>query len=255
MSGPDHGAGPQGTDWRVDAGLAPSAHRGWTVLCDFDGTITLDVTDSLLLRFGRPGWQALEDDWRAGRIGSRECMGGQIALLDCGREELDDHLAGIDIDPLFAPFVAAVAAAGGRLSIVSDGLDVAIDSILARHGIEDIPVFASRLVQIGARSWRLEFPHARPGCAGATCKCACARSEHGEPQRAVLLIGDGESDVCAAATADIVFARRRLLEHCREAGLPHRRSDDFAAALREWRWLGAPRMRAGVPGREETTDA
>ena len=34
---------------------------GWMVQSDFDGTISLlDVTDTLLNRFGKPGWQELE---------------------------------------------------------------------------------------------------------------------------------------------------------------------------------------------------
>ena len=33
---------------------------GWTILCDFDGTISVeDVIDSLLDRFGGPGWEVL----------------------------------------------------------------------------------------------------------------------------------------------------------------------------------------------------
>ena len=32
----------------------------WTILCDFDGTIALDdTTDTLLDRFGKPGWEKL----------------------------------------------------------------------------------------------------------------------------------------------------------------------------------------------------
>ncbi len=50
----------------------------WSILCDFDGTISLeDVIDSLLEKYGQPGWQELEDQWKAGKIGSRECMQGQ----------------------------------------------------------------------------------------------------------------------------------------------------------------------------------
>ncbi|WP_442975539.1 hypothetical protein, partial [Salmonella enterica] len=61
------------------------------MLCDFDGTIAHDdVIDSLLLRFGRAGWDRLEADWREGRIGSRECLAGQVALLDMSRDELDE---------------------------------------------------------------------------------------------------------------------------------------------------------------------
>ena len=53
------------------------ATPGWMVQSDFDGTISvLDVTDSLLQRFGQPGWQELEDQWERGEIGSRECMKG-----------------------------------------------------------------------------------------------------------------------------------------------------------------------------------
>ena len=33
----------------------------WTILCDFDGTVSVeDITDSLLERFARPGWQTIE---------------------------------------------------------------------------------------------------------------------------------------------------------------------------------------------------
>jgi hypothetical protein len=41
----------------------PMSVSGWTILCDFDGTISVeDVIDSLLDRFGRPGWKVLEQD-------------------------------------------------------------------------------------------------------------------------------------------------------------------------------------------------
>ena len=105
----------------------------WTVLCDFDGTIApTDVTDSLLARFARDGWQELERKWQGGLISSRACMAGQVALLDCSPEELDAHLAQIAVDPDFAAFAAAVEAAGSSLEIVSDGLDGAVLSILGR---------------------------------------------------------------------------------------------------------------------------
>src|SRR5215468_3719781 len=95
----------------------------WTILCDFDGTIAVDDTsDTLLECFGRPGWEKLENDWRAGRIGSRDCMGGQVALLDMSRAELDSHLAERVIDPAFAAFVKAVHASGTHLEVLSDGL-------------------------------------------------------------------------------------------------------------------------------------
>jgi 2,3-diketo-5-methylthio-1-phosphopentane phosphatase len=208
----------------------------WSVLCDFDDTVSLaDVTDALLQRYARPAWRELEAAWEAGRIGSRACMAGQVALLDCNPEELEGYVAGLAIDPGFAPFVAAVDAAGASLTIVSDGLDEVIAAMLAPAGLAHVPVHASRLVQTGARAWALEFPQAREECrsASATCKCHWLQAA----PRSTLLIGDGVSDICVAAGADMRFAKSRLREHCVELGLPRRPIRDFADALVAWREL------------------
>jgi 2,3-diketo-5-methylthio-1-phosphopentane phosphatase len=214
----------------------------WSVLCDFDGTIAQeDVTDSLLVRFGRPGWDVLEVEWREGRIGSRECMAGQIALLDCSRDELDEHLAGMSLDPDFARFAAAVAAAGASLTVVSDGLDYAIHAMLRRHGLGHLPVVASRLVANGPRRWKLEFPFAGAACisASGTCKCAWAEVPRVRPGTQVLMIGDGASDFCVAGRADLTFASKRLLDHCLDNALPHRACANFGQAIELWPALAA----------------
>lgn len=213
----------------------------WTVLCDFDGTISLhDLTDSLLERFARPGWRELEDEWRAGRIGSRQCMAGQIELLDCSRDELEAHVAEVEIDAGFKAFATALRDEGVPLRIVSDGLDLAIRAVLMRHGISGLPIAASHLVQAGERRWRLEFPNARDACTsgGAICKCSFADVSPGLPTSALLMIGDGASDFCAATRADLTFARGELLAHCVKHGLPHHDVSDFGEALRLWRRLG-----------------
>jgi 2-hydroxy-3-keto-5-methylthiopentenyl-1-phosphate phosphatase len=200
----------------------------WTVLCDFDGTVSLeDVTDSLLLRFGQPGWDAFEAQWRAGQIGSLECMAAQVALLDCSGDELDEYLASVAIDPDFFAFVRAVELLGWPLTILSDGLDYAIVSILARHGLGHLSIVANRLQSNGPRSWRLGFPNAKIGCASGTCKCAFAP----DAGPRILLVGDGASDFCVAARADLSFARKRLLDHCLDNALAHRPVANFKQAL------------------------
>jgi 2-hydroxy-3-keto-5-methylthiopentenyl-1-phosphate phosphatase len=56
------------------------------VLVDFDGTIaSVDTTDLLLERFAAPDWRQIEDDWKAGHIGSRECLVRQIDLVQASR--------------------------------------------------------------------------------------------------------------------------------------------------------------------------
>ncbi len=205
----------------------------WTILCDFDGTVSVeDITDSLLERFGRPGWMALEDSWRRGEIGSHDCMAQQVALLEATREEMDAHLDSMSIDRAFVHFVAATREAGMPLAIVSDGLDYAIRRILGSYGLHDVPIIANRLVSVGDHGWQLDFPYGSPVCrvASGNCKCSCAGRARAEKKR-VLLIGDGASDFCVAAEADLVFAKHRLIEHCRSAGIPYVPITGFADAL------------------------
>ncbi|UXA51149.1 MtnX-like HAD-IB family phosphatase [Xanthomonas prunicola] len=205
----------------------------WSVLCDFDGTIGLqDVIDSLLERFGLPGWEVLEARWQAGLIGSAECMRGQVALLDMSALQLQQHLDGLQIDPAFARFAAAVAARGLPLQIVSDGLDHPIQLLLARHALDHLPVAANRLcITEHPRRWTLQSPYQAQGCNAGTCKCAQICRARERTQQRVLLIGDGTSDFCGASRADYVFAKHRLIDHCRLHGIAHRPIADFADAL------------------------
>jgi 2-hydroxy-3-keto-5-methylthiopentenyl-1-phosphate phosphatase len=221
----------------------------WTILCDFDGTIAVeDTTDTLLERFGRPGWERLEADWRAGRIGSHDCMAGQVALLDMDRAQLDAHLAAQAIDPAFEDFVRAAHAAGAHVEVLSDGLDYAIRSILARNGLDFLPITSNRLEADGQRRWRLAFPNASVACrvASGTCKCARADAARGR-RKHVLMIGDGASDFCIAETADFVFAKGKLAAHCRARGVAHAAIDGFADALRLLPDLLAGNLTAETP--------
>jgi 2-hydroxy-3-keto-5-methylthiopentenyl-1-phosphate phosphatase len=206
----------------------------WTILCDFDGTAAVeDTTDTLLEAFGRPGWEVLEDDWRAGRIGSHDCMAGQVALLDMSRAELDAHLAERELDPAFPEFVRAMHTQGIPIEILSDGLDYAIRGILGRYGLDWLPVTSNALRAVGERQWRLTFPNAGAACRVASGTCKCARSDRAQAARqSVLLIGDGASDFCVAEAADFVFAKGKLIAHCIARSIPHAPIQNFTDAQR-----------------------
>lgn len=215
---------------------------GWCIFCDFDGTIALeDVTDTLLERFAPPAWRELEQAWKAGTIGSRECLAQQIPLLDMSRAQLDRHLDTIELDPDFPGFVAEARASGHALVIVSDGLDYSIRRILARHRLVDLPIMANALQQTGDRAWRLGFPCFVEGCRAMSghCKCASVRRWQGAASSPrTLLIGDGTSDFCAAHQVDLVFAKQALIGHCASKGLPHHPIRGFAEARRLLSILG-----------------
>ena len=207
---------------------------GWMVQSDFDGTISLlDVTDTLLNRFGKPGWQELEEAWERGDIGSRECMKGQVALLDMSEAELQTHLDTIEIDEHFAGFVAETKAHGIKVQVVSDGIDYAIRHVLARHGMGDLDVIANHLVQTGERSWRLDSPWASSHCERASGNCKCERlAEQQAVHGRVLYIGDSTSDFCVSGKADSVLAKYKLIAYCESKGIAHARFEHFGQATR-----------------------
>ncbi len=209
------------------------------VYVDFDGTIMqCDTTDFLFERFALPQWRTVEEEWAAGRIGSRECMARQVELLRATPDQIDDAVAALEIDPGFAGFLALLKRLGISATVVSDGLDLVIEATLRRHGIR-VPYFANRIVWQGGDRWRLEFPHARPTCAAGSGHCKCARTE-AHAEKLVIVIGDGRSDFCIAGRADLVLAKAKLIEECRAAGLPHLpfRGFEEAAVLLEG-WLSA----------------
>jgi 2-hydroxy-3-keto-5-methylthiopentenyl-1-phosphate phosphatase len=209
------------------------------VLLDFDGTISkIDTTDLLLERFAAPAWRDIEDDWKAGRIGSRECMVRQIDLVRATPAEMDAFIATVEIDPGFHSFVRSYRQLGHALVVVSDGLDRTIRTVLDRADI-DIPYFANHLQWRGGDRWKLTFPHAKDTCSTLAGNCKCAFAE-GQPRALNILIGDGRSDFCLADRADLVLAKGSLLERCREADLPHYGFETFeeATALLA-RWLDA----------------
>jgi 2-hydroxy-3-keto-5-methylthiopentenyl-1-phosphate phosphatase len=228
----------------------------WQVACDFDGTIAVeDVTDSVLARFADPAWQEIEAEWKAGRIGSRECMARQVDLVRCHPVELDRHLDRIEIDPAFPSFVSYCRRQSIPLRVVSDGLDYVIRRILGRYGLGDLPIMANRLERLADGRYRLGFPHALDNCSAAsgTCKCAALKRPTSELRHTVL-IGDGASDFCGATTADLVFAKDRLLAHCERRRLPYVPFADFAEVRRLLAALLRTPARTAVPAASELVE-
>lgn len=200
------------------------------IFVDFDGTISRhDTTDAILEHFAEPEWEAVEAAWMRGEIGSRECMVRQVDLLRATPERLHQFLATIEIDPGFVDFMAICRARGLPVTVLSDGMDLVARTVLRRIGI-DVPVISNHLASLGGDRWRLNFPNARTDCRSAAGNCKCSRLDKAAPvaAAATVLVGDGRSDFCGAGTADFVFAKGRLAEHCRERGIAHGAFAGFA---------------------------
>jgi 2-hydroxy-3-keto-5-methylthiopentenyl-1-phosphate phosphatase len=209
----------------------------WIILCDFDGTISLeDTTDVLLENFGMAGWQKLEDDWESGKIGSRECMGSQIGLLNVSSTELYQRLSQMKIDADFKQFVEVAAQLGTPLQVISDGLDSAIQFILGRYELVHLPIYANKLIEQENNRWSLEFPYAQADCLKASGNCKCARAASVKitselTSQRILYIGDGSSDFCVSNRVDVVLAKDKLIGYCQEQGITHHAIRNFKEAL------------------------
>lgn len=204
------------------------------VVSDFDGTITqVDVTDLVLTQLAHPSWREVEQEWALGLIGSRECLEHQMALVDASRKELDALIDSVSVDPHFGKFHGFVRQCGVPFHVVSDGFDLIIRRVFRNTGLRcplqnGVHLFASGL-RVRGRRLLPSFPYSGPPCAHdcATCKVEIIRRLRRKGS-CVIFIGDGLSDRFAARAADVVFAKRQLLAHCRENGIPCRPFETFA---------------------------
>lgn len=214
----------------------PTTRANCHVFIDFDGTIVpCDATDFLFERFAMPEWRDVEREWQAGNIGSRECMARQASFLRATPAELTAAIGEIEIDPGFAGFIAKCRAHGIDATIVSDGFDLVIASLMRRYDI-DIDFYANHLEPTGTDRWRVTFPHAREDCAALAGNCKCTRAS-AVPRGIKVVVGDGRSDFCIAGQADLVFAKAKLLDLCRANGTVHLPFNDFfevGARLDTW---------------------
>ena len=203
-------------------------------LCDFDGTVTKeDVIDRVLEEFADPKWTDVEQAWVRGEIGSRDCLAIQAGLIRAQEKDLLDFAEGVGIDETFVDFARYCKRNGIEVSIVSDGADLFIKSILNRHGLNNIRVFANGLRRVNG-SYTMVFPYFREDCLSKAGICKCHMTQELSTPGAInILVGDGRSDFCLARKADLIFAKSALLEFCRVEKIPHIEHKEFGDII-EW---------------------
>ena len=126
-----------------------------SVVVDFDGTIVRqDVSEEILRAFAPAEWWDIDLEFQRGKIGSRECLMRQAALLGGKEEAMMAFATGrFGVDPTFSPFVGWARGLGMEVAVASDGLGFYIEPMLRAAGILGLPVFTNRvLLGDGARS-------------------------------------------------------------------------------------------------------
>jgi 2-hydroxy-3-keto-5-methylthiopentenyl-1-phosphate phosphatase len=199
------------------------------VAIDFDGTIVAqDVTDAVIQRFSRPGWEIAERLWVEGKIGSRECLTSQISLISASIDEILNYIGVLRVDPSFPTFVNFLRTAAIPFAIISDGFQELIKRVLANSGIDEFPLIIANRLQENQTGLEAIFPYAEELCSAGTCKCAAASKIGGGLP--IVLIGDGRSDFCLARNAAYVLSKGKLSAFCAENDIPGQPFKDFSDA-------------------------
>ncbi len=214
-------------------------------LVDFDGTVaTSDVSEMLLVQHATDErWRDYDALYDAGRAGSRDLLEWDLTVLPRDPDRLIATAMAQPHDPGFPAFVAAARRRDALVEIVSDGLGFYVRPALERLGLGDLPVATSEL-DLRTDPPSIAFPYGHPRCfVCGTCKRERVRL-HQAAGRIVVFIGDGTSDRFGAAYADLVFAKDRLAEVCREEGWAHQVWTDFEGLAR---WVEAAFERGELP--------
>ncbi len=214
------------------------------MLSDFDGTISLHDTGlEMMTRLNLEAAWELEDRWRGGEIGSAECLAGQWAMVTLPEAELLALLDDLPLDPDFPAFVQLCRERGADLAVLSDGLDLYVNRMLARLGLrtcfrpEKLPPLSECVATYANHGeWtpqgvRVSFAgDARECDACGNCKSAWLRVLR-PGHRRVIYLGDGYSDMCVARHVEVRFAKGHLAEFCDQQGLAYHPLGSFAEVI------------------------
>jgi 2,3-diketo-5-methylthio-1-phosphopentane phosphatase len=198
------------------------------VFVDFDGTVTTeDVGNAFFRHFGGSVCDDYVRDYHAGLISAQECFRRELAAVGTASpEDIDQFVSRQELRPGFAEFVRFCEQSGIEHHVLSDGLDLYIGAILARHGLSRVSRFSNTLHvdapdRDGLVSFTIVFPHGDAECE----RCACCKRNimvtHSGEDDVICYVGDGFSDTCAVQYADIVFAHGQLQTFCQEENISY----------------------------------
>jgi 2,3-diketo-5-methylthio-1-phosphopentane phosphatase len=204
------------------------------IFVDFDGTITDDdVGNQFFKEFGGSICEEFVQEYRQEKISAQECFRREIdAIGSLSRRDAEEFLARQTIDSSFRGFAEFCAAQGMMLTIVSDGLDYYIRSLLERNGLGRVRFFANTLEMRASDNGdhytlAIRFPYSDAECT----RCACCKrnillTETGDDD-IIVYVGEGYSDFCPAQYADIVFAKQELQRFCQEENISYHNYQSF----------------------------
>jgi 2,3-diketo-5-methylthio-1-phosphopentane phosphatase len=204
----------------------------YIIICDFDGTITIeDTVNSMVDKFASDKWRNLDEMWMSGKYDAREISQKILDMMNTNEIELKEFVRGINIDPKFKEFIEYIRKECIEFYILSDGFDFNIENILENNNIEGLMSFSNVLQFEGSKLLGV-YPNTNENCKKCgNCKTNLI-SEINLDNKKVIYIGDGNSDKCASKNSDYIFAKKGLADYLRENGVEFTEFRDFGDVLR-----------------------
>ena len=205
----------------------------YAVVSDFDGTITIEDSNDLLVHnLGNDRNAQIEIDFCAGRMGNREAMLQHFDAMRITAQEYKDFIsANINIDEYFDNFLEYIRSQDIPFFVVSAGFRQGIEEVLGRKRLEGVEIFANDL--LGEPHVSPIFTHANPACSKSfgpcgNCKQVCIDIIRRRVNRKIIFIGDGLTDRCVVEKVDLLFAKHHLAQYCDENALPYQLYQHFS---------------------------
>jgi 2-hydroxy-3-keto-5-methylthiopentenyl-1-phosphate phosphatase len=207
------------------------------VQCDFDGTITkADQSFLLLDAFASGNWRQLLTEYREGRISVGHFNTRAFAMVKEDRQTLVNFVKQTaKIRPGFHELVAYCRREGVQFTIISNGLDFYINTILTDIGVRNIEVFAAQ-AQFAPKGLEVKYIGPDGAHLDSDFKEAYTRLFLTNGYR-VVYVGNGLSDISAAKHAHWIFARDELLNLCKQTRLDCLPFDDLNDVVRDLKRL------------------
>lgn len=212
------------------------------VFLDFDGTLVdPNVAIVLIDAFAENGpvvAKEVDEQLHAGVITLRQAWEREAALLSVDRigEMVEFVRREVPLRAGAKELIDLLKLHRIPTKIISGGLDFYIAPVLEREGI-DLPFLSDTAHPDPRGHLRVDHPYGHATCRlCGICKAqAVLRAGPEEPLH--IFVGDGSTDKYAAEVADVVFARRRLVDICRRSGIPFLAFESFhpvTAQLTRW---------------------
>jgi len=202
------------------------------VQCDFDGTITEEDQSFLLLdAFASGNWRQWLTEYRQGKISVGHFNTKAFAMVREDRQTLVDFIRQkAKIRAGFHELLAYCRRRGVRFTIVSNGLDFYIDTILSDSRVREVEVFAAQ-TRFDPRGMKVKYVGPDGNRLDSDFKETYTRLFLNQGYQ-VVYVGNGISDISAAKHAHHVFARAELLDHCKQTNLSCTPFNDFSDVVR-----------------------